>query len=166
MIRSFRAYEPQIAESAYVDPSAIVIGDVVLETDVTVLPQAVLRGDAGQIVVGKRSNVQDGAILHEHAVLGEEVTVGHQAIVHDATVAAGALIGMQATVLDGATIGEGAVVAAGAVVTEGTTVPRETLVAGIPAEEKGEVSGTPGAVSASHYVELGRSYAEEAATDG
>jgi carbonic anhydrase/acetyltransferase-like protein (isoleucine patch superfamily) len=160
MIRSFEGTSPTIAPTAHVDEAAVVIGDVVLEAEANVWPNVVLRGDTGQVVVGERSNVQDGAILHEDAVLEADTTVGHSAIVHDARVADGALVGMNATVLDNAHVGENAVVGAGAVVTEGTEVPPDTLVTGVPAEPKGEVDGRPGTAQADHYVDLSARHAQ------
>ncbi len=149
-----------MADSAYVDDAAVVIGDVDLADGASVWPNATLRGDHGRIVVGRESNVQDGAVLHEDAVLESEVTVGHNAIVHAATVAEGALVGMNAVVLDDAHVGEEAVVAAGAVVTEGTEVPPRTLVAGVPAEPKTELTDPPTRAAAAHYTSLAGRYAE------
>lgn len=160
MIRAVDGLEPQIADSAYVDEAAVVIGDVVIEADASVWPNTTLRGDYGQIVVGERSNVQDNAVLHEDAVLDSDVTVGHSAIVHACTVESDALVGMNAVVLDDATIGEGAVVGAGSVVTEGTEVPPETLVVGTPAEVKTELDGPVTESTIAHYAKLGDTYAE------
>ncbi|RQG98107.1 gamma carbonic anhydrase family protein [Natrarchaeobius chitinivorans] len=160
MIRSFDGNEPRIADSAYVDEAAVVIGDVVVEDGASVWPNTTLRGDHGTIVVGERANVQDNAVLHDAAVLEAETTVGHSAIVHAATVAEGALVGMNAVVLDDAHVGEGAVVAAGSVVTEGTEVPPSTLVAGTPAEPKGEIDDPRLEETADGYAELATRYAE------
>jgi carbonic anhydrase/acetyltransferase-like protein (isoleucine patch superfamily) len=160
MLRSFDGDEPRIADSAYVDETAVVIGDVVVESDASVWPNTTLRGDHGRIVVGEAANVQDNAVLHEDAELKPRATVGHSAIVHDATVGEGALVGMNAVVLDGAQIGAGAVVAAGSVVTEGTDVPPSTLVAGAPAERKAEVDDPRLEATADRYVELSTRHAE------
>ncbi|ELZ04321.1 gamma carbonic anhydrase family protein [Natrialba aegyptia] len=162
MLRSFNGMAPRVADSAYVDDTAVVIGDVVIKADASVWPNTTLRGDHGTIVVGERANVQDNAVLHEEAELEPAVTVGHSAIVHDATVAEGALIGMNAVVLDDAHVGEGAVVAAGSVVTEGTDVPPATLVAGTPAEPKGEVDDPELEATATHYATLATQYADTA----
>ncbi|AHF98720.1 transferase [Halostagnicola larsenii XH-48] len=160
MIRSFDGTEPQIAESAYVDDAAVVIGDVVIEPDASVWPNTTLRGDHGTIVVGEGANVQDNAVLHEDAELEPYSTVGHSAIVHDATVAERALVGMNAVVLDGSHVGERAVVAAGSVVTEGTEIPPATLVAGAPAEAKTKIEDDRLAETADRYVSLSREHAE------
>ncbi len=162
MLRSFDGTEPRVADSAYVDEAAVVIGDVVVEAEASVWPNTTLRGDHGRIVVGEGANVQDNAVLHEDAALEPYSTVGHSAIVHDATVAERALVGMNATVLDGARVGEGAVVAAGSVVTEGTEIPPSTLVAGAPAEPKTEIDDPHLEATADRYVELSRRYAETA----
>ncbi|APW98001.1 gamma carbonic anhydrase family protein [Halobiforma lacisalsi AJ5] len=160
MLRSFEGSEPDVADTAHVDETAVVIGDVVLEADASVWPNATLRGDHGRIVVGEGANVQDNAVLHEDAELESSATVGHSAIAHDATVGERALVGMNAVVLDGARVGEGAVVAAGSVVTEGTEVPPSTLVAGSPAEPKGEVDDPRLEATADRYVELATRHEE------
>lgn len=160
MIRTVDGLEPQIADSAYVDETAVVIGDVVVEAEASIWPNTTLRGDHGQIVVGERSNVQDNAVLHEDTILEPEVTVGHSAIVHACTVESGALVGMNAVVLDDVHVGEGAIVGAGSVVTEGTEVPPETLVVGTPAEVKTELDGPVTEATIEHYAELGSTYEE------
>ena len=162
MIRSFDGMTPQIADSARVDETAVVIGDVIIASEASVWPNATIRGDNEQIVVGERANVQDGAVLHEDAVLSRETTVGHGGIVHAATVERGALVGMNAVVLDDATIGEGSIVAAGSVVTEGTDVPPETLVVGAPAEPKADLADADPAETARGYVELAERYEQTA----
>jgi carbonic anhydrase/acetyltransferase-like protein (isoleucine patch superfamily) len=129
---------PVIHPTAWVHPTAVVIGNVTLEADVSVWPGAVLRGDVDAIRVGAGSNVQDGAVLHCDAgkacLVGARVTVGHRAVVHGCTVEDGALIGIGAVVLNGAVIGAGTLVAAGAVVAEGRVLPSDVLVAGVPAQ--------------------------------
>lgn len=135
---------PRIAASAWVHPSAVVVGDVTLGEDVSVWPGVVMRGDRDAIAIGAGSNVQDGAVLHCDPGLplriGERVTIGHRAVVHGCTVEDGALIGIGAVVLNGATVGAGALVAAGAVVTEGQEIPAGHLAAGVPAKVRGPLS--------------------------
>jgi carbonic anhydrase/acetyltransferase-like protein (isoleucine patch superfamily) len=160
MIRAVDGMEPDIADSAYVDEAAVVIGDVVVEAEASVWPNTTLRGDSGQIVVGERANVQDNAVLHEDAVMEADTTVGHSGIVHACTVAEGALVGMNAVVLDDAHVGEGAVVGAGSVVTEGTEIPPQTLAVGTPAAVKTELDSAPGESTAAHYAALAQTYAE------
>jgi len=131
------ARTPRVAATAWVHPSAVVIGDVRLDEDVSVWPGAVLRADRDAIVVGARTNVQDGAVLHcdpgMPCRIGARVTIGHGAVVHGCTVGDGALIGIGAVVLNGAVIGAGCLVAAGAVVGEGKEIPPHSLVVGVPA---------------------------------
>ncbi|WP_338729958.1 gamma carbonic anhydrase family protein [Haladaptatus sp. DJG-WS-42] len=160
MLRSFDGTEPDIAASAYVDPAAVVIGDVRIGPDASVWPNAVLRGDVGTIVVGEGANVQDNATLHEDVVLEASTTVGHGAIVHDATVREGSLVGMNAVVLDDADIGRESIVAAGSVVTEGTEVPPGVLVTGAPATVKLDLDNADVSAGAAHYVALSKRYAE------
>ncbi|HEV2340629.1 MAG TPA: gamma carbonic anhydrase family protein [Candidatus Acidoferrales bacterium] len=137
MIRSYRGRTPQIAATAYIDPDAIVIGDVQIGEHASVWPGVVIRGDAHFIRIGARTNVQDGSVLHvmrdEHPlVLGDEVTIGHGVVLHGCTIESRCLIGMGAIILNGAKIGSGTIVAAGTLVTEGTTVAPGSLFMGHP----------------------------------
>jgi carbonic anhydrase/acetyltransferase-like protein (isoleucine patch superfamily) len=145
MIRSFQGRLPQIPASCYVDPSAQLIGDVILGERSSVWMNAVLRGDVHSIRVGSCSNVQDCAVLHGQrnlypVIVGDWVTIGHNATVHGCVVEDTVLIGIGARVLNGCRIGEGSLIAAGAVVPEGTEVPARTLWAGIPAKLRRELS--------------------------
>lgn len=128
---------PTIARSAFLHPSCVVVGDVVLGEHTSIWPTAVLRGDTDRITVGARSNVQDGAVLHADpgfpTTIGSECVIGHRAIVHGATLEDGVLVGMGAIVLNGAHLERGCMVGAGAVVKEGMRVPAGALVVGIPA---------------------------------
>ncbi len=123
-------------------PSAVVIGDVVLEIGSSLWPTAVVRGDMSPIRIGAGSNVQDGAVLHgdpdQPVLIGADVTIGHRAVIHGATLEDGCLVGIGAIVLNGVTVGAGALVAAGAVVTR--DVPPGALVMGAPASVKRELS--------------------------
>ena len=130
MIRSFDGQVPEVADSARVDETAVVIGDVTIGEEASIWPNVTLRGDNGHIDVGAGTNIQDNAVCHEPTEIGPDVTVGHTAIVHAATVEERATIGMGAVVLDDAHVGHHSIVAAGSVVTEGTEVPANTLVAG------------------------------------
>lgn len=129
---------PQVHPTAYVAPSAVLIGNVHLGPNTSVWPTAVLRGDIDRIEIGEGSNVQDGAIIHLAddlpAIIGRYVTIGHGAIVHAARVEDECLIGMRSTILDGAVIGRQSLVAAGSVVTPGTHIPEGSMVMGIPAK--------------------------------
>ena len=128
---------PTIDPSAFVAEGAVIIGEVTLGAESSVWFHAVLRGDINAIVVGDRSNVQDGVVMHVTKTLpvrvGRGVTVGHMAMIHGCTIGDRVLIGMNAVVLDGATVGSDSLVAAGSVVREGFTVPEGVLVAGVPA---------------------------------
>jgi carbonic anhydrase/acetyltransferase-like protein (isoleucine patch superfamily) len=144
MIRSFRGTTPSIALSAYIDPSAQVIGDVAIGERSSVWPCATLRGDIAPIRVGQGTNIQDGSVVHtDHgfpATIGDRVSVGHSVVLHGCTVEDDSLIGIGAIVLNGARIGRGAVVAAGALVPEGMEVPPDTLVMGTPAKPRRAVT--------------------------
>ncbi len=135
---------PTIDPRAWVARNAILEGDVRLAPLVSVWPGAILRADLRSIVVGSRSNLQDGVIVHladEYGVeIGEEVTVGHGAILHACRVGDGCLIGMRATILDGALIGRESIVGAHALVTGGTEVPEGSMVLGAPAKVVRELS--------------------------
>lgn len=127
---------PAAAADVFVAPGAALVGDVSLGEGVSVWYGCVLRGDVNRIVVGARSNLQDGTVVHlgdtDPTVVGEDVVVGHRAVLHGCTVEDGCLIGIQATVLDGCRIGRGSIVGAGAVVPAGTVVPPHSLVLGTP----------------------------------
>ena len=171
MIRAFRGVLPRVAPSAYIDPSAQVIGDVTLGERSSIWCNATLRGDVNRIVIGNETNVQDNAVLHVDEGdfplhLGDRVTVGHSAMLHGCTVEDGALIGIGAIVLNGAKIGAGAVIAAGALVSEGVEIPAGSLAMGVPAKVRRQVTDEEKirfSVNADHYVTLCQSYREEPA---
>ena len=139
MIRSYRGHMPQIAPSAYIDPQAVIIGDVVIGEDSSVWPCAVVRGDVHYIRIGARTNIQDGSVLHvmrdtNALVLGDDVTVGHSVTLHGCTIESRCLIGMGSIILNGAVIGTGSIIAAGTLVPERTIVPPGSLMMGQPAK--------------------------------
>lgn len=145
IVRAYHGKEPRIGARAFVADNASLIGDVELGEDSSIWYGVVLRGDIHFIRIGARSNVQDNSVLHvEHgtgpAIVEDEVTIGHSAVVHGCTVRRGALIGIGAKVLSHAVIGEQALVGAGAVVQEGTNVPPRTLVVGVPARVKRDLT--------------------------
>jgi carbonic anhydrase/acetyltransferase-like protein (isoleucine patch superfamily) len=156
VVRSFEGTTPTIHESARIDESAVVIGDVTIEAEASIWPNVTLRGDSGAIVLREGANVQDNAVCHEGCEIGPYATVGHTAIVHAATVGERAMVGMGATVLDGAHVGEESLVAAGSVVTEDTEIPPHRLVAGTPAEVRKEIDESPWTHAGEHYVELAK----------
>ncbi|NEX64786.1 gamma carbonic anhydrase family protein [Noviherbaspirillum galbum] len=136
--------QPVVHPSAFVADEATLVGDVRLEEGTSVWPGAVLRGDNEPITIGRRSNVQEGAVLHADPgfplTIGDDVTVGHQAMLHGCIIQEGTLIGIQAIVLNGAVIGRNCLVAAGAVVTEGKEFPDNSLILGAPAKAVRQLS--------------------------
>lgn len=135
---------PQVAQSAWIAPTAVLAGSVVIGEGASVWYGAVLRADNEPITIGTRSNVQDNAVFHvdqgKPVVLGEGVSVGHSAVVHGATIGDYVLVGMSATVMNGAEIGAETLIAAGALVTEGMVVPPRSLVAGVPAKVRRDLT--------------------------
>ena len=145
MIRNFRGIAPQIAPSAYIDPQAVVIGDVVIGAHTSVWPTAVIRGYVDSIRIGARCSIQDGTIVHVQggeyeAHVGDDVTVGHRVILHGCTVGSNCLIGMGCIILNGAKIGDGSIIAAGALIPERMEVPPGSLVMGAPGKVRRQVT--------------------------
>lgn len=144
---SFEGKTPRVHPTAFVAPTATLIGDVVVEERASVWYGAVLRGDFRPIVVRAGANVQDNAVLHTTPAgsveVGPGATVGHLCLIHAATLGEECLIGNGATVLDGARIGARAMVGAGALVTPDTEVPPGMLAVGVPARVTRELAGTP-----------------------
>lgn len=139
LIKSVRGFTPEIGENVYLADNATIIGDVVIGSDSSIWFNTVLRGDVNSIRIGKRVNIQDGAVVHtlfekSVAEIEEDVTIGHNVTIHGAKIERGALIGMNAVVLDHAVIGEGAIVAAGSVVLGGTIVEPGCIYGGTPAK--------------------------------
>ena len=162
--------KPQIHSTAYVAPGADVIGDVTLAEESSVWFQSVLRGDINRIVIGPRSNVQDGLVVHladdYGTYVGELVTVGHKAILHACTIDDEVLVGMGAIVLDGAEVGARSIIGAGALVTGGKKIPPGSLVLGSPAKVVRTLSLEEQAgikAWAEKYVAVSRAYRERAA---
>lgn len=158
---------PKVHPTAFVAPGATVIGDVTLGEESSVWFGTVLRGDINQIVIGPRSNVQDGAVVHladdYGTLVGELVTVGHKAILHACAVDNEVLIGMGAIVLDGAEIGARSIIGAGALVTGGKKIPPGSLVLGSPGKVVRQLTDEEQRgirVWADRYVELSRVYRE------
>lgn len=134
-----------MAEKAYyIAPGAIVLGDVTLGEDVGIWYHATIRGDRASIIIGRRSNVQDNAVVHVDdnypVTIGENVTIGHGAIIHGCEIGNNSLIGMGAIVMNGARIGKNCIVGAGALVTQNTIVPDNSLILGNPAKVKRQVT--------------------------
>ena len=140
--------EPDIDPDAYVHPDATVIGRVSLAAGASVWPGAVLRGDSGRIVIGSRTSVQDGTVIHctevDDTIIGDDVTIGHCAHLEGCTVGNNALIGSGSIVLNGASVGDGALVAAGALIGPNKVVPARARAIGVPARvTEDAMSGAP-----------------------
>lgn len=167
-VRSFKNWYPAIPASAFVDETALVIGDVTIGEDSSIWPMSVLRGDVHSITVGARTNIQDGSVVHvthdsEHtpggfaAAIGNDVTVGHRAIVHACTVGDFCLIGMGAVIMDGAAIGDHAIIGAGSLVPSGKQLEGGYLYLGSPVKRARALSDKEKealAYSAEHYVRV------------
>ena len=166
MIRDYKGVSPKIHPSVFVDESAQVIGDVEIGEDSSVWFHVLIRGDVHYVRIGKRTNIQDGSLLHVTRVkwpliLGNEITIGHGATLHGCVIKDRCLIGMRAILLDGAQVGEESIIGAGALVTEGMIIPPRSLAFGLPAKvvrslTKEEVAGIK--QSAENYVLLAKDY--------
>ena len=174
MIRPFRGTHPQIHPTAFVEESAQIIGDVHVGEHSSVWFGAVVRGDVYHIRIGARTNVQDGTVIHvsngTHAtVLEDEVTVGHNVTLHGCHVERGCLVGIGAIVMDACRVGEKSLVAAGALLSPGTVVPPRSLVMGVPARVKRQLTDAEVAdldVFWKNYVEYTRAYRDEYGIEG
>ncbi len=167
-IRAYQGKTPRIHASAFVDETALVLGDVAVGADSSVWPMCAVRGDLMPIRIGARTNVQDGAVLHVTAdsrfapggfalEIGDDVTVGHGAILHACTVRNTCLIGMHATVLDGAVVSEHAIVGANSLVPPGKHLASGFLWLGSPVKKTRPLNAEEFEFlkfSAAHYVEL------------
>ncbi|MGW7052401.1 gamma carbonic anhydrase family protein [Streptomyces sp. NPDC054887] len=159
--------EPHIDPSAFAAPTSVVIGDVTLGAGASVWYHTVLRADCGPIVLGADSNIQDNCTVHVDpgfpVTVGDRVSVGHNAVLHGCTVEDDVLVGMGATVLNGAHIGAGSLIAAQALVPQGMRVPPGSLVAGVPAKVKRELTDEEREgirLNAAMYLELAKGHRE------
>ncbi|TBV06052.1 gamma carbonic anhydrase family protein [Stutzerimonas kirkiae] len=174
-IRSFRGITPKLGEGAFVDPSAVVRGDVELGADSSVWPLTVIRGDIHRIRIGTRSNIQDGSVLHiTHAgpfnadgfplTIGDEVTVGHKVTLHGCTLGNRVLVGMGSIVLDGAVIEDEVMIGAGSLVPPGKRLESGYLYIGSPVKQARPLSDQERAFfgySADNYARLKDQYLAE-----
>ena len=172
MTRSYRDRSPVVSPSAYVDPSAQVIGAVEIGEKASVWCNVTIRGDVNSIHIGEESNVQDNCCLHvdrdKPLVLGQRVVVGHSVTLHACVVEDECLIGMGSTILSGATIGAGSIIAAGSLVLEGEKIPTGSWVSGAPAKVRRAMSQKElerTRRNAAGYVELGREYGAQQQAD-
>ena len=169
LILPYKGTVPTIATDAFIAQNAVIVGDVVIDSQSSIWYGCVLRGDVNSIRVGKRTNIQDGTIVHVTSqrfacVIGANVTVGHAAILHGCTLEDDCFVGMGATVMDGAIVESGGMVAAGALVTPGKIVKKGELWAGSPAKFMRTLTADDLAyfpVSAAHYAEVAWNYIVE-----
>ena len=141
MVLKYKGITPQLDASVYLAPSACVIGDVQVGEKSSLWFNVIVRGDINSIRIGKRTNIQDGTVVHvtrdtHPTVIGDDVTIGHNVTLHGCTLQDGVLVGIGAIVLDGATVGSSSLVAAGSLITPGTQIPPRSLVAGRPGQVK------------------------------
>jgi carbonic anhydrase/acetyltransferase-like protein (isoleucine patch superfamily) len=158
-------YTPRIASSAWIADSAQVMGNIVLLEEASIWFGTVLRGDNDPLQIGRRSNVQDGCILHSDPgfplTLGDDVSIGHQVMLHGCSIGDGTLIGIQSVVMNGAKIGRGCLVGAGSLVTEGKEFPDGSMIMGRPAKvvrplTEEQIRGLRDI--AAHYIENARRF--------
>jgi carbonic anhydrase/acetyltransferase-like protein (isoleucine patch superfamily) len=168
MIIEYGGRTPRVHLSAFIAPTAVLIGDVEVGAESSIWFGAVLRGDNGPIRIGARTSIQDNAVIHvsEHGqtIVEDDVTVGHCAVMEDCRIKRFALIGSNAVVLGGATVGERSLIAAGSVVGERAQIPDDVLAAGAPAKVKKQLEGEAAKwieISADEYVKLSRRYIEQ-----
>ena len=171
-IRPYRNRLPKIAASAYVDESAVIIGDVVIGEDSSIWPLCAVRGDTNFVRIGARSNLQDGSVIHvTHryetvpegypVVIGDDVTIGHKVLVHGCTIEDRVLIGMGSTLMDGAVVRSEVLLGAGSLVVEGQVLESGYLWIGRPAKRKRPITDEEHGwfrYVARHYVELKNDY--------
>jgi len=172
MIRSHRGKTPKIAVSAYIDPSAVVIGDVEIGERSSVWPNVSIRADINAMRIGEETNIQENCVLHSDEgfplTIGDRVTVGHAVVLHGCTIEDDVVVGIGAIILNGAKVGKGAAIAAGALVTEGMEIFPRMLVMGVPAKPRREVSEAEQErfrEGWKHYVERGQIYKREVAQE-
>ncbi len=172
MIIEWQGKRPRVAVDAFVAPTAVLIGDVTVESGASVWFGAILRGDFGSIVVKTGANVQDNVVVHVErerpTIIAEDATIGHSAVLEACVIGPRAVVGMKAVVMNGAILGEGCMIAAGAIVSEGMQVPPRHLAAGVPAVVKKELSGRSlewVRMAAPDYRELAAIYLREGIAD-
>lgn len=171
-VRQYLEHAPKLAPSCFIDPSALVLGDVEIGDESSVWPMTVIRGDMHRIRIGARTSIQDGSVLHiTHAgpfnpdgyplIIGDEVTVGHKALLHGCTIGNRVLIGMGAIVMDGAIIEDEVIVAAGSTVSPGKTLEAGHVYRGSPAKQVRPISEKERSFfsySAKNYADLSQKH--------
>ncbi len=166
-IREFKGKRPQIDPTALIDDDATIIGDVVIGAGSSVWPNAVLRGDSGQIRIGRNVNLQDNAVVHSEkggkVTVGDNVSIGHGAILHGCEIGNNVVIGMGSVIMDGARIGDWVLVGAGAVVTQNTFILSRNVVVGIPGRASRQLTDEQSRYiegNSKEYAELVKQYSE------
>lgn len=171
-LRSYQGKSPKLADSVYVDSSAVLVGDIELAQDASIWPLVAARGDVNIIRIGKRSNVQDGSILHvtrksaakpdgHPLIIGDDVTVGHKAMLHGCQIGHRVLVGMGAVILDGVIVEDDVIVGAGTVVPPNKTLESGYLYIGNPCKQARPLTDAEKAFlpqSADNYVRLKNEY--------
>ena len=174
-VREYRGISPQLSNSAYIDESAVLVGDIQIGEQSSIWPLVAARGDVNVIRIGERTNVQDGSVLHVTRksaqnpegfplIIGDDVTVGHKCMLHGCTLGSRILVGMGAIIMDGAVVQDDVFIAAGALVAPNKTLESGYLYVGNPAIKKRPLKGSESAFlkqSAINYVELSREYLED-----
>lgn len=165
MIMKFKEFYPKIEQSAWIAPSADVIGNVKVGENSSIWFGCVIRADVNEVKIGKNTNIQDLSMIHtdtnSKTILGDNVTIGHKVMLHGCKVEDNCLIGMSATILDNAVIGEGSIVGANSLVTQGKKFPPRSLIMGSPAKVVKELSQeeVEGLIKhAQHYVDYKNDY--------
>lgn len=165
-LRSFKNTRPQLGQRVMVDASSVVVGEVDLQDDVSIWPLVAIRGDVNRVVIGKRSNIQDGSVLHvthkssynpegNPLIVGEDVTVGHKAMLHGCTIGNRVLVGMGSILLDGVIVEDDVMIGAGSLVPPGKRLVSGYLYLGSPVKQvrkltEAEVTGL--LYSSNNYV--------------
>jgi carbonic anhydrase/acetyltransferase-like protein (isoleucine patch superfamily) len=172
MFIEYRGKSPKVHPTAFIAPTAVLIGDVEIGEESSVWFGTVIRGDNGAIRIGARSNVQDNAVIHvgerSQTIIGNDVTIGHCALMEDCVIEDGALIGSNAVILNFARIGKRSLIGAGSVVPAGAQIPEEVVAAGSPAKVRKKLEGVAVAWvdhAGPEYVSLSRSYREQGVGD-
>jgi carbonic anhydrase/acetyltransferase-like protein (isoleucine patch superfamily) len=172
MFIEYRGKIPKVHGSAFVAPTAVLIGDVEVGENSSIWFGTVIRGDNGPIRIGARTSVQDNAVVHvsegSSTIIGNDVTIGHCAAMEDCVIEDGALIGTNSVVLNGATVGRRSLIAAGSVVGAGVEIPAESVAAGAPAKVRKPLDGTSSRWvdhAGPEYVKLSRSYLHQGVGD-
>ncbi|MFT6791871.1 MAG: carbonic anhydrase/acetyltransferase-like protein (isoleucine patch superfamily) [Cellvibrionaceae bacterium] len=177
-IRSYQGVSPKLGENVFIDPAAVVLGNVEIGDNSSVWPCAVIRGDMHNIYIGKRTSVQDGAILHiTHAgkfnpdgwplIIGDDVTIGHSANLHGCTVGNRVLVGINSIILDGAVVEDDVVIAAGTLVPPGKKLQSGYMYMGSPCKKTRPLIDKERSFflySAQNYVDLKNSFLRETTT--